>query len=134
VTLVNGVDARLIEAEAKLQANDIAGMMSILNALRTTPQTLGKLAVPAMAALPTPATREDAISLLFRERAFWQFGRGERLGNLRRLIRQYGRSQDQVFPTGQYFKSGTYGTDVNLPVTDNEQTNPNFKGCIDRNA
>lgn len=134
VTLVNGVDARLIEAEAKLQANDIAGMMTILNALRTTPQTLGKLAVPAMAPLSAPATREDAISLLFREKAFWQFGRGQRLGNLRRLIRQYGRSQDQVFPVGSYFKSGTYGSDVNLPVTDNEQTNPNFKSCIDRNA
>jgi hypothetical protein len=81
-----------------------------------------------------PATRDAAISLLFRERAFWQFGRGQRIGNLRRLIRQYGRPQDQVFPTGQYFKSGTYGADVNLPVTDNEMTNPNFKGCIDRNA
>ena len=134
VTLVNGIDARLIEAEAKLQANDIAGMMTTLNALRTAPQQLGKLAVPAMAPLATPAAREDAITLLFRERAFWQFGRGQRIGNLRRLIRQYGRTQDRVFPTGQYFKSGTYGTDVNLPVTDNEQTNPNFKGCIDRNA
>jgi len=134
VTLVNGVDARLIEAEAKVQANDIAGMMATLNALRTTPQQIGKLAVPAMAALATPSTRDAAISLLFRERAFWQFGRGQRLGNLRRLIRQYNRPQDQVFPTGQYFKSGTYGADVNLPVTDNEMTNPNFKGCIDRNA
>ena len=134
VTLVNGIDARLIEAEAKLQANDVPGMMTILNALRTAPQQLGKLAVPATTPLATPATREDAISLLFRERAFWQFGRGQRIGNLRRLIRQYGRSQDRVFPTGQYFKSGVYGTDVNLPVTDNEQTNPNFKGCIDRNA
>ena len=108
--------------------------MTILNALRTAPQQLGKLAVPAMAPLAAPATRDAAITLLFRERAFWQFGRGQRIGNLRRLIRQYNRPQDQVFPTGQYFKSGTYGTDVNLPVTDNEQTNPNFKGCIDRNA
>jgi hypothetical protein len=32
---LSGIDARLIEAEAKLQANDIAGMMTILNALRT---------------------------------------------------------------------------------------------------
>lgn len=134
VTLVNGVDARLIEAEARLQANDIAGMMTVLNALRTAPQRLGKLDVPAMAALATPATREDASSLLFRERAFWQFGRGQRIGNLRRSIRQYSRPQDQVFPVGQYSKSGTYGSDVNLPVTDNEQTNPNFKACIDRNA
>ena len=134
VTLVSGIDARLIEAEAKLQTNDIAGMMTILNAMRTTPQKLGKLDVPAMAPLSAPATQYDATSLLFREKAFWQFGRGQRLGNLRRLIRQYGRPQDQVFPVGNYFKSGTYGSDVNLPVTDNEQTNPNFKACIDRNA
>jgi len=30
--LVSGIDARLIEAEAKLSANDIAGTMTILNA------------------------------------------------------------------------------------------------------
>ena len=54
--------------------------------------------------------------------------------DMRRLIRVYGRTQDQVFPTGAFFKGGTYGTDVNLPVTDDERTNPDFHGCIDRNA
>ena len=86
--------------------------------------------------LPLQILRDAAVNLFFREKAFWQFGRGLRLGDLRRLIRQYGRSQDQVFPTGAFHKNGgpPYGTDVNLPVTDNENTNPNFKGCIDRNA
>src|SRR4029079_10393399 len=37
--LVSGIDARLIEAEAKLSTGDFAGMMTILNALRTTVQT-----------------------------------------------------------------------------------------------
>jgi len=136
IPVATGIDARLVEAEAKLQAKDIAGMMTILNALRAVPQTLGPLSVPAMAALPTPATQDAATSLFFREKAFWQFGRGNRLGDLRRLIRQYGRTQDNVFPTGNFHKSGgaPYGTDVNLPVTDNERTNPNFTGCIDRNA
>jgi hypothetical protein len=136
VVLVSGVDARLIEAEAKLQAGDIDGMMTILNALRTTPQTLGSFKVPAMASLATPSTTDAATSLFFREKAFWQFARGTRLGDLRRLIRQYGRTQENVFPSGLFFKNGgpPYGTDVNLPVTDNEKTNPNFKGCIDRNA
>jgi starch-binding outer membrane protein, SusD/RagB family len=134
VPLIIGIDARLIEAEAKLQTDDIAGAMTILNALRASPQKLGKLDVPAMSALATPTTKADAISLLFREKAFWTFGRGQRLGDLRRLIRQYSRPQDQVFPVGNYFKSGTYGTDVNLPVTDNELTNPNFSGCINRAA
>src|SRR5690349_9567184 len=34
VSAYNGLDARLIEAEGRLKANDIAGMMTILNALR----------------------------------------------------------------------------------------------------
>jgi hypothetical protein len=134
VPLVSGIDARLIEAEAKLQANDIAGMMTILNALRTTSQTIGIFKVPVMTALPTPADKTAATNLLFREKAFWQFSRGYRLNDLRRLIRQYGRTQDAVFPTGNFFKGTTYGIDVNLPVTDNEKTNPLFTGCIDRNA
>jgi hypothetical protein len=49
-------------------------------------------------------------------------------------VRQYGRTQDQVFPVGSFFKGASYGTDVNFPVTDNEKTNPNFQGCIDRKA
>jgi len=136
ISVANGVDARLTEAEAKLQNNDIAGMMLILNALRASPQTLGPLSVPTMAALATPATKDAATSLFFREKAFWQFGRGMRLGDLRRLIRQYGRTEDNVFPTGKFHKAGgsSYGTDVNLPVTDNERQNPNFTGCLDRKA
>jgi hypothetical protein len=135
--LASGIDARLIEAEAALQNDDVPGMMTILNALRSSPQTLGAFQVPAMAELPEPASKEDAVSLFFREKAFWQFARGTRLGDLRRLIRQYGRTQDQVFPTGLFTKANgapPFGTDVNLPVTDNEKSNPNFHGCIDRSA
>ena len=64
VPLVTGLDARLIEAEAKLKAGDIAGMMTIMNALRTAPQKLGKLDVAAMAALPAdrPRTRRSRSS------------------------------------------------------------------------
>jgi len=134
VPLVTGIDARLIEAEGKLQANDIPGMMTILNDLRTSPRALGNLNVPAMAALATPATRDAAIDLLFRETAFWQFARGTRLGNLRRLIRQYGRKQENVFPDGAFHKGGVHGTDVNFSIPDAEFTNPNYKGCLDRNA
>jgi hypothetical protein len=136
LVVVSGVDARLVEAEAKLRANDIVGMMTTLNALRTSPQTLGNFPVSAMAGLTVPAAGAPSIDLYFREKAFWQFGRGPRLGDLRRLIRQYGRTQDNVFPTGTFHKNGgpPYGTDVNLPVTDNEKTNPLFTGCLDRNA
>ena len=39
-------------------------------------------------------------------------------------------------PTAKFHKVGgsPYGTDVNLPVTDNEKQNPNFTGCTDRKA
>jgi hypothetical protein len=134
--VANGIDARLIEAEARLQAQDIAGMMAILNALRTATQRLApNYTTTAMPALPNPATQTDAVNLFFREKALWQFSRGFRLNDLRRMIRQYGRTQDQVFPTGIFFKSQTpYGTDVNFPVTVDEYNNPDFKGCLDRKA
>lgn len=135
VPLVSGIDARLIEAEAKLDAGDFAGMMTILNALRTSAQKIGDASVPAMSAISTtPATKADAIKLFFREKAFWTFGRGQRLNDLRREVRHFGLTQDQAFPNGTFFKGSTYGSDVNFPVTDNELTNPNFKGCIDRKA
>jgi hypothetical protein len=132
--LASGIDARLIEAEANLNGGDIAGTMTILNALRGAVQTIGSFKTTALAALPAPTSQDAAVTLFFREKAFWTFGRGQRLGDERRLIRQYKRSQDQVFPVGSFFKNGLYGTDVNLPVTDGEKTNPNFHGCIDRSA
>ncbi len=135
IPLVSGIDARLIEAEAKMAAGDYAGMMTILNALRTTSQKLGPTTIPVLPALAgTPATKNAAVDLLFREAAFWQFGRGERLPNLRREIRLYGKTQDQIFPTGSFHKQGVFGIDVNIPVPDAELTNPNFHGCIDRKA
>ena len=86
-----------------------------------------------MPALPTPATQDAATTLFFREKAFWTFGRGQRLNDVRRLMRQYKRTEDQVFPTGSYFKGGTYGHTIQLPVTNTERSNPLFTGCIDRN-
>ena len=134
---VSGVDARLVEAEARLAAGDIAGMMTILNALRATTVTIGTVTVGAaqLAPLATPATKDAATNLLFRERAFWTFGRGQRLGDMRRLIRQYGRTQEQVYPTGTYpTGGGTYGDDLVFPLGPDENGNPNFKGCTDLKA
>jgi hypothetical protein len=95
---------------------------------------MGSIKTTVMGPLATPATMADAVTLFFREKAFWTFARGQRLGDERRLVRQYGRPQDQVFPGGSFFKNGVYGIDVNLPVTDSEKTNPKFTGCIDRTA
>jgi hypothetical protein len=133
VSLVNGLDARLIEAEALLQLNDFVGMTGILNTLRLAPPKYGNLTIAAMTALPVPVTRDAAIDQLFREKAFWQYGRGERFSDLRRLVRQYSRAQDKVWPSGAYFKNGNYGTNVTFPVPDSEKSNPKFTGCMDMN-
>ncbi len=74
-----------------------------------------------------------------RERAFWLFGTAHRLSDLRRLVRQYGRSQDAVFPTGPYTNGNqayytTFGADVNFPILNAEIGNPAFHGCINRSA
>jgi hypothetical protein len=127
VVVADGIEARLIEAEALIQPTNppLAVFTSILNDLRDT-QGLDPLA--------QPANRTAAIDMLFSERAFWLFATGHRLGDMRRLIRQYGRTTDEVFPSGEYLKGGDYGEDVNLPIPVEEQNNPNSNGCIDREA
>jgi starch-binding outer membrane protein, SusD/RagB family len=135
IAVVNGIDARLIEAEVTLSQNDPVGWLATLNALRAGPTQISDgLTVSGMTPLVDPGTPEARLSLQFREKAFWTFGRGERLGDLRRLVRQYKRPQDQVFPVGNFFKGGEYGTDVNLPVPQAEENNSLFNGCTDRNA
>ena len=134
VDVVNGIDARLIEAEAALRAGNATQMFAILNALRASPPQLGTVRPAAMPALADPGSLEGRVNLLFREKAFWTFSRGQRLGDMRRLVRQYDRPADEVFPVGTHYKGGTYGSDVNLPVVTDERTNPNFEGCTDRDA
>ena len=132
VDVANGVDARMIEAEAALQANNPTQWLAIHNALRAAPPKLGEIQPATMAALADPGSEEARVSLHFREKAFWTFSRGQRLGDLRRLIRQYGRTEQNTFPQGVHYKGGNYGADVNLPVVTAERNNPNFQGCTDR--
>jgi starch-binding outer membrane protein, SusD/RagB family len=130
ITIVDGVGARLIEAEAQLRANNPAGMITTLNALRTT--------VPGLAPLTDPGTEAGRVQLLFRERAFWQFGRGQRFGDLRRLVRQYNLPANSVWPTGDWHKAGAaYGGEVTIPLPFSERNNPNVPAgpmCMNRNA
>jgi hypothetical protein len=138
VPVTNGIDARLAEAEAMLAANDIAGWLRTLNTLRTGPTTDATLTIRNMPLLTDPGTTPDPnarLKLMFRERAFWTFGRGQRLGDLRRLVRTYKLPVTAVFPGegGVWFKTAAkYGTDYNIPVPGDELNNPNFHGCTDR--
>ena len=137
--LAEGAEARLIEAEAALQAGNSALYLQKLNEARaaatTYPLAVGGVAQAPLAPIAAaPATRDAQVDLLFQERAFTLFLTSHRLSDLRRLVRQYGRSEATVFPTGAYFKGGVYGKDVNIPVPFEEQNNPEFKGCLDRKA
>lgn len=128
VTLVSGIEARLIEAEAALQAGNATQMLAILNNLRTA--AVGGVA--GLSPLADPGTTASRVDLIMRERAFWMFGTGHRLGDLRRLVRQYDRAIESVYPTGAFHKGGgTYGSMAVLPVSFDERNNPNFQGCTD---
>lgn len=154
IPIATGVEARLIEAEAALKANQPLMWAADLRALRRdTADT--HVAFPAADSLPADsaelAPANAQVDLMFRERAFWLYGTGTRLGDLRRLIRQYGRDQSTVFPTGPYLAGpgnslastlpsplSTYGTDVTLTLPTSASSgsgvpfpaNPNYKGCV----
>jgi hypothetical protein len=130
LTLASGIEARLIEAEAALQRNDIPTWLDKLNHLRETAIS------PALPDTTDPGTDEGRVDLTFRERAFWLFLTGHRLGDMRRLVREYNRDEQQVFPVGAYAGgTGQYGPDVAMPLPPEEQTlNPLYKGCIGRGA
>lgn len=128
IPLASGLEALLIQAEAALQAGDAAGWKAIHDDLRAG-VGLGPLETAGL-------SEAELVDLHFEERAMWLWLTGHRMGDLRRLIRQYDRTEDEVFPTGNYFKTqaGDYGDDVNFPVPFDEENNPNFDTCLDRNA
>ncbi|HSG07794.1 MAG TPA: hypothetical protein VLA36_05540 [Longimicrobiales bacterium] len=130
IAIMQGVDARMIEAEAQLKAGQAETALATLNGARST--------VAGLEPLTDLGTADGRLQQLFRERAFWQYSRGHRTGDLRRLIRQYGKSQATVFPTGAWHKGGNYGTDVDMPVPQAEQNNPNLgitlQTCMSRGA
>ena len=129
IPLATGFEARYIQAEAALQANDIAAFTTHIN----TARALQGLAPLTPVQIGT--TQTERINTLFRERAFALWLTAHRLGDMRRLIRQYGRNQAEVFPTGLTRFGVPYGTDVVLPIPFNEINNPNAPGgCIDKNA
>lgn len=141
--IADGVEARLIQAEVALRGGDYLTALTIMNALRSNAQ-LARLrgyidanqqprTLPALLPAATLAAQEDQ---LFKERAYWLYLTSHRLGDLRRLVRDYNRGAETVFPTGTYHKPGTYGTDVNSPIPQAEDNNPNFErsACVTTEA
>ena len=151
VPVASGVEARLIQAEAALRAGDVAGYLTFINNLRgavaarmallypgTTysdtrrrffPTTLAPLTDPGAGASSPAAALDARVRLLFRERAFWMYLTGHRLGDLRRLIRDYGYTHTQVFPSGPFYRTPgtTYGDDVSFPLPQREENNQQYE-------
>ena len=121
IPLATGVEARMIEAEAALKKGDATTWLAKLNDARKTVSGLTDLADPG-----STTAREN---LLFRERGFWFWGTAHRLGDLRRLVKNYNRTATSVYPTGPYFKGGSYGADLVLIPGQAEKNNPEFTGC-----
>ncbi len=145
VALADGVEAGLIAAEAALNAHDTAEWLGALNTLRANFVALrgpypADTSYHQLGALSDPGTDSARVDLMFRERAFWLYGTAHRLGDLRRLIRQYGRNSESTFPTGAYINGSAsaaiprYGTNVNFPLGTVEQGNPKFHGCLNLDA
>jgi hypothetical protein len=154
-TVADGVEARLIQAEAALHAGATTTWLTTLNALRTdgnftttpstNPDSVGVLdttwsagtgSVAGLSPLTDPGSAATRVDMMFAERAAWLFLTGHRLGDLRRLSRQYARNPQSIFPTGPYLSglsgASSYGTDVNAPVPASERINPYFHGCLNR--
>jgi len=129
--VADGIEAALIRLEAQLQGGTQADRDAVyagLNALRAS----GPPVIPAMTT-GAPTTQDAAVDLFFKERAYWLWLTGHRLGDLRRLVRNYGRAPETVFPTGTLTSPliGTYGTSTSVTVPFSERNNPNFKGCLE---
>lgn len=147
IPLATGVEADLIEAEAALAAGDVTTFIGALNALRANtalyrcplnpPPNYTCPGALAPIVLTGTETTTQLENLLFRERAFWMFSTGHRLGDLRRLARPtaeggYGRAYDSVFPTGPYHKGGApYGPEGSFLVPVDERNNPRYPGSCD---
>lgn len=149
--LGSGIDARLIEAEYQLSQGSNQ-WLTILNGLRTNgsiaridttvsgePDTIwaaGSGGIEGLRPLEDLTDNNAKVELLFKERAFWLFMTGNRLPDMRRLVRQYGRHREEVFPTGLYSNgqslTGDYGSDINMPIPWMEKKNNLFKGCMNR--
>ena len=145
--LASGTEARLIQAEAALDAGNTATWLADLNDLRSQVGALSNATIlnlgpgdSTLAPLTDPGDSVSRVKLTFSERAFWMYATDHRLGDLRRLARPtggtpsgYGFTIDQVYPTGAWIyrgaADGTYGSSVSFPVPLEEGNNPDFNSA-----
>jgi len=125
IVIASGIEARLIQSEAALNTGN-ANWLTILNTLRAT---------VGLGALSDPGTTAARVDLLYSERAFWLYLTGRRLGDMRRLVLNYGRDPSTVYPTGSYGFGDAFGVATAIPFSQvvQSQTNPHITaGCTTR--
>jgi starch-binding outer membrane protein, SusD/RagB family len=144
-TLAGFTEATLISAERDLHDNLVGSWATKLNALRTSsgltdtsrdengvPQRDGSghiitQPMPTLTADSTTTASSDMrIEVHFRERAFWLWLTGSRLGDLRRLRNQYGHDDFPAVGPGD-----NPNPDFRFPVPLEENNNPHYQGCGD---
>lgn len=127
IPLATGIEARLIEAEALLDGGASAAYLPVLNTLRE--------GVDGLDELSDPGDPDARVEQFFEERAFWLWLTGHRLADLRRMVRQYGFDESEIFPTGATIFGAQRSNDVNFPIPEVERNNPLYAGdCFDRSA
>jgi starch-binding outer membrane protein, SusD/RagB family len=135
IDVADGIEAKLIIAEAALQSGAYATEKANLDSARGQfgPPVFGTVgAIPIDSV--SGADGNNPTLTFFRERAMDLFLTAHRLSDLRRLVRQYGFTQAQVFPTGvDPVTGGNYGSDVTFPGSSDEANNPLYHGCFNRN-
>lgn len=118
IPLATGVEARLIEAEAALRSGDRTTFLAKHAEVR------GRIGLDPLD--DAGRSDEELVDLHFAERAAWMWLTSHRLGDLRRLVRQYGRSPSAVYPVGPTELGEARGNHVALPVPFDETNNPNY--------
>jgi len=153
IRLADGLEARLIQAEAALARGD-ASWLTTLNMLRATcvgsaacAPRLG-LASAQLPPLADPVVASARLDTLMKERAMWLYLTGHREGDMRRLARVYSRDPGTLWPKGLimepaypdlfpnvgaengavYGPDMVYGPDVNEHIR-----NQQYSGCYDTN-
>ncbi len=144
VRLADGLEARLIEAEADL-ANGGSEWLNILNDLRASCvgaaacAPVPGLSADSLPALSDPGSPASRLDLLMQERAMWLYLTGHRLADQRRLVRLYHRDVASVYPSGTYHNPGfpgdeegqPYGSDVVIRIDPAEEAgNTLYSGCL----
>jgi starch-binding outer membrane protein, SusD/RagB family len=138
--LAGGAEARLIQAEDYLVDGNPGAALSMINQARQDAVVGGMASIPNW---PAGITQSEMIDTLFAERAYDLWLTGHRVGDLRRLVRPtggmtpgYGRDPTTEWPTGTYFKGGSYGTNVALLIPRDEDNNPQYSdaGCNQGNT